>query len=340
MSKIVVPSLIIDGSAFLPESGYSVAIEQSMGAHSSFRVVFQTNATEGYTGALMDSSLKFAGKKISIGLDGGKMQFVGMVTSVDLQKGSGASGTLALCGQGPSILLSRSVQCLSHEEGTPFGQMVADTLKGHATDVLKTAVGRGIDIKLPYTVQYNESDFAFLRRMCARYGVWMYDNGTGFCVGRTGDRQLHGIYGQDVRTFNLSASLQGRPSRFNAYDWTNNSALEADSAAFGPTGAHPYLDSVKKRSDSVFAKKGNYNWPHGQIEYSGQQGLDTAAKVDTLGRAANMVLASGSSVLVSLRVGDSLSIDGLNFSDPAKKDPFGTYMSQGSFIVSTIAETT
>ncbi|ADV50975.1 Rhs element Vgr protein [Cellulophaga algicola DSM 14237] len=326
MPKMITPVLIIDGERFLPKSGYKVSIEQSMGTHSSFSVVFQTNATEGYGGTLMNNSISYSGKKISIGVNDGELEYVGIITSVALQKGIGASGAIVLSGQGASILLSRSVQCFSYEEGSSFSQVVSDTFNGHSKDLLKMSIGNGTNIRLPYTVQYNESDFSFLQRMCARYGVWMYDNGRTFCVGRTGDKQFNGVYGQDIQTFGLSTTLQSQNSGFTSKDWVNDSELESVSSSYSAQSGHMYAGNVKRESEGLFAKKENYSWNHNQNEYSGQQGLDHVAKVDTLSKAANMIIANGSSEIVGLRVGDNLTIEGVSFSDKTRRDAFGSYM--------------
>ncbi|SDE85970.1 type VI secretion system Vgr family protein [Cellulophaga baltica] len=326
MPKMITPVLIIDGERFLPKSGYKVSIEQSMGTHSSFSVVFQTNATEGYGGTLMNNSINYSGKKISIGVNDGELEYVGIITSVALQKGIGASGAIVVSGQGASILLSRSVQCFSYEEGSSFSQVVSDTFNGHSTDLLKMEIGSGTNIRLPYTVQYNESDFSFLQRMCARYGVWMYDNGRTFCVGRTGDKQFSGVYGQDIQTFGLSTTLQSQNSGFTSKDWVNDSDLESVSSSYSAQSGHMYAGHVKRESEGLFAKKENYSWNHNQNEYSGQQGLDHVAKVDTLSKAANMIIANGSSEIVGLRVGDNLTIEGVSFSDKTRRDAFGSYM--------------
>ncbi|ADV51232.1 Rhs element Vgr protein [Cellulophaga algicola DSM 14237] len=326
MPKMITPVLIIDGERFLPKSGYKVSIEQAMGTHSSFSVVFQTNATEGYGGTLMNNSISYSGKKISIGVNDGELEYVGIITSVALQKGIGASGAIVLSGQGASILLSRSVQCFSYEEGSSFSQVVSDTFNGHSKDLLKMSMGNGTNIRLPYTVQYNESDFSFLQRMCARYGVWMYDNGRTFCVGRTGDKQFNGVYGQDIQTFGLSTTLQSQNSGFTSKDWVNDSELESVSSSYSAQSGHMYAGNVKRESEGLFAKKENYSWNHNQNEYSGQQGLDHVAKVDTLSKAANMIIANGSSEIVGLRVGDNLTIEGVSFSDKTRRDAFGSYM--------------
>ncbi|QLG46843.1 type VI secretion system Vgr family protein [Costertonia aggregata] len=326
MSKIVSPKLLIDGSEFLPKSSYRVTISQSMGDHSAFRISFPANATEGYGSALMDNALKSVGKKVSIGLDNGELEFIGVVTSADLQKHSGAPGNLILSGYSPSILLSRSAQCKSYEEGTSLGQVITDTFDGHDTNLLKTALGNGTDIKLPYTVQYNEDDFSFVRRLCARYGVWMYDNGKALHVGRSGQGSFQGTYGENVHTFQLSANLQGRIFGVSSHDWVNDSLLESDASAYKAQGGHPYIDVVDGASETLFSKKGNYHWSLDQHEYSGQGGMDTAAKVAVHARTSAMVTASGSSELVSLCVGDTLTVEGLNFTDGNTKDAYGSYM--------------
>jgi uncharacterized protein involved in type VI secretion and phage assembly len=87
-----------------------------------------------------------------------------------------------------------------------------------------------------------------------------------------------------------------------------------------------YAGHVKNESEGLFAKKENYSWNHNQNEYSGQQGLDHVAKVDTLSKAANMIIANGSSEIVGLRVGDNLTIEGVSFSDKTRRDAFGSYM--------------
>ncbi len=325
MSKLVSAQLLLDGHELLPNNAYKVTVEQSLGGHSAFSISFPAHATETYAGALMQNSLGFIGKRLSIGLDQNAMQFTGLVTSVDLHKGTGAAGTLVISGNGPSVLLAHSVHCLSYGEGTSFQQVARATLKGHSTKILKSIMGAGTDIALPYTVQYNESDLCFLQRLCRRYGVWLYHNGNDFCIGRSGNERVNGTYGVDVLSFRLSTMLKSSNFEVTGLDWIGNTHLETPAGIFKAKSAHPYLSQVGEESDRVFTKKGNYDYTNGQHEYSRQQGMDTAVKVTRLGCAAGRVTATGRSELVGLCVGDILSLQGLNFSDASKRDPLGTY---------------
>ncbi len=325
MSKIIIPKLILNGEDFLPKHGYSAIVEQSVGGHSAFRISFLASATETYAGAMMENAIEFIGKRMSIGLDDGAMEYTGLVTSIDLQKGAGAVGTLVVSGHGPSVLLANSVQCLSYEEGAPLSHVASDTLKGHSREILKVIMGAGSDIVLPYTVQYNESDLSFLQRLCRKYGLWLYHNGQDYCIGRSGSEQVEGTYGVDVTSFNLSTSLRGRGPEVSGHDWVRDELLETPSSAFAPKSGHPYFGHIREESDFVLAKKGNYDYTVGQHEYSRQAGMDTATKVNVLGAAAGMVTATGSSEIVNLRVADILALEGINFTDATERHTFGNY---------------
>ncbi|MGS0528336.1 hypothetical protein ACU8V7_27125 [Zobellia nedashkovskayae] len=159
-----------------------------------------------------------------------------------------------------------------------------------------------------------------MQRLCSRYGVWLYHNGRDFCVGRKDSGTLNGIYGVDVLSFNLSTSLKEQVFDLKGHDWINDSSLEASSTSYSPNSSHPYLAPVKGESDTLFNKKGSYDYTVGQHEYSAQSGLDTATKVNTLGKASAMVVASGTSELISMCVGDTLTLKGLNFSDPTTQE--------------------
>jgi len=325
MSKLVSPQLILNGEEFLSNHGYNATVEQSVGGHSAFDITFPASATETYAGAMMENAVELIGKRMSIGLDDGAMEYTGLVTSVDLRKGAGAAGKLIVSGHGPSVLLANSVQCISYGEGTPLAHVASETLKGHSGEILTAVMGAGSDTALPYTVQYNESDLSFLQRLCRKYGLWLYHNGQDYCIGRSGSQQVEGTYGIDVTAFNLSTNLREQRFGVSGHDWVRDDLLETPSSMFRPESGHPYFDQVKGESDFVLAKKGNYDYTVGQHEYSRQGGMDTATKVNVLGAAAAMVTATGSSEIVNLRVGDILALQGINFTDAAERHTFGNY---------------
>jgi len=317
--------LFIDGSEVLSDATFDVEIGQLMGTHNHFTVNFATSSKEGYGASLMDGSIDYIGKKISISYED-RLEFVGLISDVQLHKANAATGMITLRGYSADVILSHRFNCMSFEEGYTLQDVISEAIKDHSTEVLKKSYGHQLGVTLPYTVQYNESDYSFIHRMCSKYGKWLYHNGKDFCIGRIGEHAVEGMYGKELRTFGLQGSLQEQSFSMNQHDWVNNSALEGQSSSSSPASKHPYIQTVKRNSDFLYNTQGYYHWVHGQAEYSNQQGIDEATKTHTLGKTSNMLRAVGTSILSQLRLGDTLKVTGFNFTDEKKKEAYGSYM--------------
>jgi len=315
--------LFIDGSEVLADATFQVEITQIMGTHNQFAVSFATSAKEGYGAALMDQTITYIGKKMSISYQD-TLEFVGLINDVQLQKTDAATGTIIISGFSPDVLLSHRFDCMSFEQGNTLQDVISGAIKDHST--LQKNFGHQMGTTLPYTVQYNESDYAFVHRMCSRYGKWLYNNGKELCVGRIGEKTVEGFYGKELRTFGLHGSLQEQGFSVNQHDWVHNTPFEGQSGSSSPSANHPYIQTVKQGSDTLYNTQGYYHWVHGQPEFSSQQGIDQATKAHTLGKTSNMLRAIGTSILYQLRLADTLKIQGFNFIDESKKDTYGSYM--------------
>ncbi|HET8735295.1 MAG TPA: phage baseplate assembly protein V [Pricia sp.] len=323
MPKLITPTLILEGEDFLSKHGYRATVELGLGGLSSFSVSFQASATEG-TGTLMDTSLGMIGKRMYIGLDDGAMEFTGLVARIALHKGTGASGTLTVSGHGPSALLAATMQCRSYEEGTSLSRVAGETLEGHSAEVIRAVMGDGADVPLPYTVQYNESDLAFLQRLCRRHGLWFYHDGKDLRIGRGGGRTVGGTYGTDVLSLDLSAALTGRGPDVGGHDWEGDQALGTPAGA-SPVTSNDYSGQVGDLSSRVLPKKGTYYHASGQHGHGGQSAMDRAVRVGAQATAAGRVTASGTSGLVGLRVGDTLELGGPGPGGKGGGRSFGNY---------------
>ncbi len=313
----------IDGTEVLANATFQVEIVQVMGTHNLFKLNFATSSNEGYGATLMDESINHIGKKISISYQD-SLEFVGLVNDVQVHKANAATGIISITGYSQDVLLAQRYDCMSFEEGLTLQDVISEAIKDHKG--VQQKFGYQMGVTLPYTVQYNETDFDFLYRMCARYGKWLYNNGKELCIGRIGEKTVEGIYGKELRTFGLKGSLQEQAFSVNQHDWVNNSPLEGHSSISRPEAKHPYVNTIKQNSDFLYKTEGYYNWVHGQPEYSSQQGIDEATKAHTLGKTANMLKAKGTSILYKLRLGDTLQVKGFNFTDEKKKEAYGSYL--------------
>ena len=72
--------------------------------------------------------------------------------------------------------------------------------------------------ELFYTVQYNQSGFSFFRMMAARYGEWLYYNGTEMILGAPTGEAITLNEGQDINNIDISAKLVKSPQNNASFD--------------------------------------------------------------------------------------------------------------------------
>ena len=71
---------------------------------------------------------------------------------------------------------------------------------------------------LLYTVQYNQTAFEFLRMLAARYGEWMYYDGTKFKVGKPSGNAIELRTDRDVFGLRIDGRVAQKPGSPAAYD--------------------------------------------------------------------------------------------------------------------------
>ncbi len=321
-------TITIDGKQVFEKSIYNVIITQTIGKHNEFSIKIPASAIEGYDGALMDKSIKNIGKPISINYkrtenDEGFI-FNGIVSDVRLDKSDTGIGDVCISGYSPDIILSKRYNCRSFVEGTALSDIFQQILGEHGLDYVDTFD----DEDLPYTVQYNETDYEFISRLCKKQGIWLYHSGEDFCIGLENKREeIEGIYGLNITEFSLAASLQEQTFSINQHDWVNNKEYNAESVnSQSSKGKHTYLDTIKQNSDSEFGNTDGYYFSvHNQIDYTKEKGMNKMVDRLTLNKSASMLRAKGKTELDNLTIGDTLKIQSNSFSDKSKKDAYGSF---------------
>lgn len=147
--------------------------------------------------------------------------------------------------------------------GKNYKSYVNKTLKEIVEDVLSKYDG-AIDAfvnpstckELPYTVQYGESDYDFLKRLASKYNEWMYSEGNRFVFGNIGEKEsfeltyLKGeIANYDVQTkpINLNQNFITRDYFYNGFE-----EFKPDISDFATE--HPLLSTIIENSKKYLYK--------------------------------------------------------------------------------------
>lgn len=156
-----------------------LVINQKVHTHHQFSLL-QPLPKE-FVSQAIDKAQKYVGQSIKIAINPSNMMtdsplvFNGIITETQMVRTSGASGGIIINGYSPTILMEGPPNIRSFNDQT-LSSIVNEVLKDYSGDSLKPAVEVQKDTTLPYTVQYGESDFAFLCRIAQKKGQWFYYN--------------------------------------------------------------------------------------------------------------------------------------------------------------------
>ena len=184
--------------------------------------------------------------------------------------------------------------------------------------------------KIPYVVQYQETDFEFISRLAKRYGEWFYNNGKTICFGELPKSKTSLTFGVDLNHFAYDMRLSAVTQESIAY---NSSTGKIVKEAFKPDKIKEKTDIYHKKAimagSKKFGKKGHVEITHLPLEEKGfEQLVKDAAELKGNADVVNMVRIKAESINASIEGGQKVKIFGLD----KKKNKF----SYGEYIVEKI----
>lgn len=311
-----------------------LVIEQKVQAHHRFSLL--QPLPQEFVSQAIDKAQNYIGQPIKITIDPKTMAtdaplvFNGIITEAQMVRTSGASGGIIINGFSPTILLEGTPNIRSFNDKSLSG-IVNEVLGNYSTDSLKPAVDVQKDATLPYTVQYNESDFAFLSRMAQKKGQWFYFNGEELTFGKPKSKTLQLEYGKTLQSFNIEMRAKSLGFEYMGYDPSNGETQKANSMEvnYNPEG---YAKSVFEASKKLFPNTSTMLYSHTLEEGNSKMHLTDRVKTQLQSRAADLVTAKGDSDETGLRIGDVIAIKEPAFSltgnslDGLQEQNFGSYI--------------
>jgi len=314
----------IAGESVAPLSG--INISQDAYQHHSFEILLAADAFQDTGRAILEQSKKYIGQECQIHFapdlfrgQQSENEFIGIVTEVRLSRFSNGSRTVILQGYSPTILLEGHPQSRTFTDAklTDIAEATLESIP-HS---LSTQIGATKSTKpLPYTVQYNESNYAFLQRMAARSGEWCFYNGTTFIYGelpRNSKVELPLV--KDL--FDLDFSFKVMPIDFKvfSYDYLNSTVYESKSGSAQTGSLDDYGKFAADQSSQLFSQKPSLAT---RQLIANQQELDDLSKNQKNAVATNLVMMQGTSDNPFLNVGTIINITG----ETANEQDYGEFI--------------
>lgn len=319
MAEKLFLSIDIEGKGAL-KSVRSFSIFQDLFAHHSFEVVvpvesFVTLGTDVFDeiGNLVSKDIEIdwetsSFKDASTGSE--KSVFKGIITDVSVSGHRKEHMMVSIKGKSPTILI----------DGTPHSQCYADMKLGKIYD---TAVSKHLSGKLvkndnstisdslPFTVQYGETDFDFLKRVCYTHGEWFYYDGQELSIGISPGANSVELTPDKVSSLDFNFHVVNPTPKITSSDYLKNEDLIVKSKE--PKFGDSIASQVYGHSKDLFpgSKEGNYahpSLPQGDDSQSQMKLLEARSKFHHASNTNGVMVVTGTTDHAEIALGTTLSL--------------------------------
>lgn len=318
-NPIVYCLLKLDGKDFLVKSGYTVELTQKTTDHDTFCITVRDDALDSFEGYVMEHSKNLLGKDITIiyhHRGKPRQTFSGIIRRIINKKDNGSGyGNLCITGYSPSILLENGKDCQSFENKT-LEQIVLEVCSDHQQEakvqINSNHLNQANTKILPYTVQYKESDYQFIKRLAIRHGEFFYYNGEKLIFGNTVQPIIKLGQGIDLKNIDFEMKMGVQDFKYISYDVHTGSKIEKDSGNIQSEFKEGIFTSIAvNTSRNIFRKKPKMHFNHTGIQSWSEGQLEEAVRLEKE-RRENLVLVRGKSDNPELRIGGRAELSDIN----------------------------
>jgi len=249
-----------------------------------------------------------------------EIEFNGIAFSVNVYPGLGTCSEqlIDVIAYSSDYLLTDHPHCFSYEDMT-LKNIVAKTLNPHQ---IKNEINPRTTVSIPYTVQYNESNFQFLTRLAKRYGEWMYHDGEKWVFGKMVKKDVVELHARnDIISYQFQSNLlhhKLKHAHHNYMDYDNPNKSNADFPDLTAPKYYPLTDAAQKESTNWFGKETFQHLQCSNPEFNDIDELEVSAKAQLFGEKTQQTVCNGSSVRSNLTIGSRIKIFDIDYVDKKK----------------------
>ena len=258
-NPVVYCLLSSNGKDFLAKESYKVELHQYNCQHDTFTIETPEDSFDAFNEYIMEHSRDLLGQPLTIKFHQyGKVvqHFSGIITRIYCKRQTGGGyGTLYISGNAPSILLDQGKTCNSYENKT-LKEIITLVSEGYDNSAqVDSSAGVNTTRALPYTVQYNESDYDFICRLANLYGEYFYYDGSKLIFGNKLQETID--LGENLNLIDEDFNLEMKPQDFEYINYAIDRAevyrKDAESASCEYKN-NPIQTDAKNASKKLFKK--------------------------------------------------------------------------------------
>jgi type VI secretion system secreted protein VgrG len=237
-------------------------------------------------------------------VEGKVLDFVGIVTQVNLDNTIDAINFVTIAAHSPTVLLDGIPRYLFYHE-MKYSDIVKQVVGQHQItmgEIEATAK------EMPYTVQYQETDYHFVMRLASAAGLFAHYDGKEFKMTKASSQNPVGLaWNETLGAFSMGLGTSAAGYAAHAWNPESKAGLEGTGNAAKSTSGSKLQSASTKASQDMYGDDGFV---------SGGQALDLAT-VDAVAlrsserAVARMVRCHGESIVPEVCTGGCVEVSGM-----------------------------
>lgn len=239
---------------------------------------------------------------------GEKLTFEGIIFEAENRRDEmGGVGYIDVTAYSADYLLVDNPHCISYENMSLWDIMeeVCREYRG----VLKVEVNARLREKLPYTVQYNETNYQFLSRLAQRFGEYLFYDGGRLYFGRTPEGESITLREDtDVLGYRYQLNIEHTDFMHAQHNYLKYENKAANGYDKSQESLHELTDMVFETSHGIYRKRTLQDMHSTSQEYSSFAQNELSAAAEGLGAKARMMTCRVRTNRGGICIGDRITI--------------------------------
>ena len=238
-----------------------------------------------------------------------RLQFKGVITDLSTSKDSDYVSSITIQAFSPCYLLNAGNQKRTFINQT-LTAIFQHVLAPYPANLLPRRLQPTHQAPLPYVVQYDETNYAFLHRLASEYAEWFYYDGQTLQLGPPQSGQaIDFVADGDYNSFRFGLSLRPTQATLYDYNYLRHEHFTADTSGQqrAAISQHPYGQLALAQSEKLFDQPARLR---AAAFRAGAGQLHEHAQALKAHRVTRLVTLQGHSDNPGLQLGGLLSVSG------------------------------
>lgn len=264
--------------------------------------------------------IKASSRKTSLdnGASANAFDFKGVIIDVNASRTVASAQSASIVAASYDCLLQNAPHCRSFENKT-LKEIVETVLQPYKD--IQGVIKPRFTSKIPYIVQYNQSDFDFITMLAVRFGEWMYNTGTKFIFGEFdnlnssiaslqypgGSLMTYGL-SQEMNTFTFSHLLNNHYAFGTGKETIKNTGNSQADTYYNEWNEKAYVASKQRFAQEQFTPLSSGGFDNQKDDEGADTITEYSVKILAHGQKARLMTVHGSSKLAMLKIGQTFEI--------------------------------